>query len=300
MYASRQMSLLLIALVLALAGSACSPLGLVNTLSPSRHYERVANVAYGSHARHRLDVYLPHGAGSIPKSVSASQPLVVFFYGGGWKSGDRADYEFVASSLTKAGFAVVIPDYRLFPEVVFPAFIEDGASAVAWAFREASAYGFDTEQIYIMGHSAGAHLAALLATDQQYLAEHGHCTESIRGLIALSGPYDFLPINSSYLVDLFPEHLRRDSQPINFVSERTPPTLLLHGAEDDVVDAQNSQTLAKLLKQHNVSVDLKVYEKEGHASVAAALAPPLDFTGDTLEDTLAFLRHARTPGGNCR
>lgn len=224
---------------------------------------------------------------------------MIFFYGGGWKDGNKSDYEFVASSLTKAGYGVVIPDYRLFPEVVFPAFIQDGASAVAWSISHAGDFGFDTQRVYLMGHSAGAHMAALLSTDERYLKRAGACQQSISGLIALSGPYDFLPINESYLVDLFPKEHRAASQPINFVSPQSPPTLLIHGEEDEVVKARNSRTLAHLLEQHGVNVDLKVYKKEGHASVAAALAPPLDFTGDTLQDTLNFLSQARPPAQAC-
>ncbi len=227
-------------------------------------------------------------------------PLVVFFYGGGWRDGRKEDYEFVASSLTKAGFVVIIPDYRLFPEVVFPAFVEDGARAVSWALKNAGDYGASPDELFLMGHSAGAHIAALLSTDPHYLAEHGLDSAALRGFVGLSGPYDFLPIESGYLLEVFPEILRGASQPIRFVSADVPPTLLIHGTDDKVVLPANSERLAERLSELGVDVTLKLYKGAGHAEVVAALAPPLDFTGTTLEDVRKFLDSHRKQAAKLR
>lgn len=272
----------LAALTMAVALSACSPLHVVNGLSPSGHYDVTSSIAYGELDRQTLDVY-------APRDVVGPSPLVVYFYGGGWRKGDKDHFEFVASSLTKAGYVVVIADYRRFPDVIFPAFIEDSAMAVAWAKQNAAAYGADTSKMFLMGHSAGAHTAALLSLDARYLTKHGIDPREIQGLVGLSGPYDFLPITDSYLSELFPEETRYDSQPINFVTADAPPTLLIHGTNDDLVVAANSASLANKLIAAGVDITLELYEGAGHALTVMSLAPPLDFTTRTLQDTRAFL-----------
>jgi acetyl esterase/lipase len=214
----------------------------------------------------------------------------VYFYGGGWNDGSKEEFEFVASSLTRAGLVVAIPDYRLFPHVTFPAFVEDGAEAVAWAMANADRFGADPSRLYLMGHSAGAQIAALIALDQRYLAAAGVPSPQIAGLIGLSGPYDFLPINEGYLLDLFPEETREASQAINFASADAPPTLLIHGGDDDIVEEGNSQRLAARLRSFGVTVSLKRYDGVGHGRVVVALAPPLDFIAATLDDCIAFIQ----------
>ncbi|MDX1517796.1 MAG: alpha/beta hydrolase [Woeseiaceae bacterium] len=268
------------ALTLGLA--ACSPIRLLNATSPSRHYEHTADVPYGAGARQRLDVY-------VPKQLSGPAPLVVFFYGGGWKEGSKRNYEFVASALTDAGYVVVIPDYRLYPDVAFPAFVDDGAAAVAWAAANADRLGADADNLFVMGHSAGAHIAALLALDERYLASHGYRPSELAGLIGLSGPYDFLPIEGGYLLDVFPEETRARSQPVNFVTAAAAPALLIHGTDDTTVRPTNSDSLAQRLRDVDVPVTLKTYDDVGHARVVAALAPSFDFLSQTLEDSRSFI-----------
>lgn len=261
---------------------ACSPLDVVNSVSQSDHYELIPSIAYGDLERQTLDVY-------APRVTDGSSPLVVYFYGGGWRKGDKDHFEFVASSLTKSGYVVVIADYRRYPDVVFPAFVEDGAQAVAWAVANASRYGADTSRLFLMGHSAGAHTAALLSLDAHYLAAHEIDTKDITGFIGLSGPYDFLPITSSYLLELFPEETRAASQPINFVTADAPPALLIHGTGDDLVVPANSISLEKAMSAAGADATLKLYEGARHALTVVSLASPLDFTSRTLEDTRAFL-----------
>lgn len=268
--------------VLALSLAACSPLTVINTASPSGHFERTSDVPYGELPRQRLDVY-------VPKSLRAPAPLVIFFYGGGWRDGDKTDYEFVASSLTDAGNIVVIADYRLFPDVVFPTFVEDSAMAAAWALQNVERLGANPDEVFVMGHSAGAHIAALLALDRQYLAAVGIDHQPFAGLIGLSGPYDFLPIESGYLLDVFPEKLRDESQPVNYVSSRAPRTLLIHGSDDTTVRPSNSRSLANALRSAGVDVTTTFYDDVGHARVVVALAPPLDFLSGTLDDSIAFI-----------
>ncbi|MGD8557892.1 MAG: alpha/beta hydrolase, partial [Chromatiales bacterium] len=148
--ASRWHILLLLLAGLGMTG--CSPVRVVNGLSPDSHYRLTSDVSYGADTRQKLDLYMP-------ETATGSPPVVVFFYGGGWRKGNKENYEFVASSLTNAGYAVIIPDYRLYPEVSFPGFVEDGARVVAWAMQNAERYGADPDEIFLMGHSAGAHIA---------------------------------------------------------------------------------------------------------------------------------------------
>lgn len=274
----KQITLAVVGVLLA----GCSPLALLNQTSADRHYERTADLAYGPERRHVLDVYRP-------LKPLASRPLVVFFYGGGWRNGAKENYEFVASALTEAGIAVVIPDYRLYPNVTFPAFVEDAAAAVSWTVEHAHELGVSDDAVFLMGHSAGAHIASLVALDPSYLAESSTSEVSIRGWIGLSGPYDFLPIESSYLVELFPETDREQSQPVNHVTPAAPPALLIHGTGDKTVRIENSISLAERLQEEGVAARLTAYDGVGHVSVMLALAPPLDFLADTLQDSRNYI-----------
>lgn len=275
---------LLSSLSLLLLLPACSALQIISNTSPSSHYQKTSALRYVEGNRGLLDYY-------EPVELDSTAPTVVFFYGGGWRSGERQKYEFVASALTKAGFRVVIPDYRMYPEVQFPAFMHDAARAVAWTLNHVAddALATPSSTLYLMGHSAGAQIAALLAVDSAYLEAQAVPPESIVGLIGLSGPYDFLPLQSGYLEQVFPEDLRADSQAINFVSGAAPATLLIHGEDDDVVEPGNSERFARALADAGVSVELKLYPGTGHATIAAALAPRLEFLADTLQDTIEFI-----------
>ncbi len=263
--------------------TACGALQIMSDTSPSGHFVKTSDIRYGEADRNFLDYY-------EPLDVASDAPLVVFFYGGGWRDGNRTEYEFVASALTRAGFRVVIPDYRLYPEVSFPTFMTDAAAAAGWAVKSTGSSQAREAGVYLVGHSAGAHIAALLATDQKYLAQESISANTLAGLVGLSGPYDFLPIESGYLVEVFPEDSRADSQPINFVTADTPPTLLIHGEDDELVEPGNTERFAAALRQAGVPVTIKLYPDTGHAAVAAAMAPQLDFVADTLGDTVNFIR----------
>ena len=154
------------ALLLAGAISACSPLSVVNAVSPAGAVQATSAIRYGSDLRHMLDVYRP-------TANAGKAPVIVFFYGGNWVSGQRADYAFVGRALAARGFVVVVPDYRLYPQVRYPDFLDDGAAAVAWAAREIAGHGGDPTHIFVMGHSAGAYNAAMLALDPRWLGQQG-------------------------------------------------------------------------------------------------------------------------------
>jgi acetyl esterase/lipase len=121
--------------------------------------------------------------------------VAVFFYGGSWDSGRRQDYAWVGRALAAQGFLTIVPDYRLYPAVRYPGFVEDGALAVRWAADHARALGGDPGRIVLIGHSAGAYIAAMLALDDRWLEAAGVDPKAVRAFAGLSGPYDFLPLD---------------------------------------------------------------------------------------------------------
>lgn len=280
-------------LVLAWSGTGgCTPLGVVNAFVPDFTYQRAADVRYGDDARHSLDVYRP------PDSVQEAaqlHPVVIFFYGGRWQSGDRREYEFAAQALTSRGFVVVVPDYRLYPEVVFPAFVEDGARAVAWTRQNIDRYNGDPTRIFVMGHSAGAHIALLLALDERYVRAAGLDSGVIAGAVGLAGPYDFLPFTSADVRALMgPEEQWRVTQPISHVDASDPPVLLMHGTDDALVKSENALNLAAALEASGACASVLLYENVGHVELLLGLAGPLDlFTPEVGDDAAAFLRSPR-------
>lgn len=231
-----------------------------------------------------------------PGSILAKPPIAVFFHGGSWRSGSRAEYGFVGEALARRGIIAIIPDYRVFPQVRFPEFEFDAAHAVRWVFDHADELGGDRQRIFLVGHSAGAQIAALLGTDQHYLASVGLVPKDLAGIVGLSGPYDFLPLTDPDLIEVFGE--KKDwpaSQPVNFVDGDEPPFLLLHGLADRVVWPRNSTSLQARLQKVGVPVQLITYPSIGHFRIAAAfrfhgLAPTL---GDTADFILSG--HARQP-----
>ncbi|MDQ6619432.1 MAG: alpha/beta hydrolase [Pseudomonadota bacterium] len=264
--------------------SACSPVALLNRTIPSGAYEPLRDIAYGPDPRQHLDVYLPaHAAGPTP--------IVVFFYGGNWNTGSRADYLFVGEALASRGIATVMADYRLYPQVRFPQFLEDSARAVRWTFDHAGEIHGDPDRVFLMGHSAGAYNAAMLALNADYLTAAGVNARRIRGLIGLAGPYDFLPLQSDVTKGVFgyPD-TSPETQPIRFVSKSAPPTLLVTGTSDRVVDPGNSVRLAAQLRTRGVEVREVVYAGRGHRAIVAALAAPLRWLAPVLDDVAEFVR----------
>jgi acetyl esterase/lipase len=263
--------------------SACAARSVVNAFVPDDGYTLHSGIAYGDHARQRLDVY-------VPEPAPSAAPVVVFFYGGRWRSGDRDFYRFVGQALAARGYVALIADYRLYPEVRFPAFVEDGARAVRWARTHAPDYGGDPQKIFVMGHSAGAHIAALLALDPQYLQAVGGERGWLSGMIGLAGAYDFLPLTDDDLQDIFgPPERYPLSQPVNHVDGRNPPLLLLHGRSDTTVRLKNTVNLAARVRAAAGPVQSVIYPVMGHVRIVASLAPPLRQASRVLDDIAGFI-----------
>lgn len=264
--------------------AACSGQFWVNTLVPPWGYARDTDIAYGPAARQRLDIYRPD-------RPAPGAPVVVFFYGGSWQEGNKDGYRFVGQALASRGITAVIPDYRLYPEVTFPAFVEDGADAVAWTRAHIADYGADPDNLFLAGHSAGAHIAAMLAVAPDYLKADGVPQSAIRGLIGMAGPYDFLPIVDPTLKTIFaPESAWPRTQPIHFVDGREPPMLLLHGEADETVLPKNTINMADKVNASGGNARIKLYPGVDHVMLIAPLAAVLRFKGDELDMIDSFIQ----------
>ncbi len=213
----------LICLVLAALGFAwASPLALFDAIGPRDAGGKLAarDLPFGPQPRNKLDVYVPVAAGE-------AAPVLVFFYGGSWDSGSKDDYAFVGQALAAQGFVTVLPDYRLYPQVRFPDFLHDGAAAIAWVRDHIAAYGGDPRRIVLAGHSAGAYNAVMLGMDPRYLEAAGVDPKSIRAVAGLSGPYDFLPLDTDTTIRVFGQAADLPAtQPVNFVGPLSPPAFL--------------------------------------------------------------------------
>ena len=240
------------------------------------------DVVYAADTGEQLDVYRPVAA--------SGAPVVVFFYGGRWQDGDRKQYAFVGEALAASGIVAVLPGYREYPAVRFPAFVEDAARAVGWARQHAQALGGDPFRLYVAGHSAGAHIAALLGTDARYLGAQGFAPRDLAGVIAIAGPHDFLPITDADIAEIFgPPERYPDSQPVNFVDGDEPPFLLLHGSDDDLVRPRNSVSLANRLQAVHEPCELRIYPGIGHIRILAAMDLSYGGLAPTLDDVKAFV-----------
>ena len=274
--------------LVALAGSlasACSPLSLFATFTPKDAARSPENgVAYGTDPRQALDVY-------APRREKAPAPVAVFFYGGSWDSGRRQDYGWVGRALAAQGFLTIVPDYRLYPAVRYPGFVEDGASAVRWAVDHARELGGDPGRIVLIGHSAGAYNAAMLALDNRYLKAAGVDPKAVRAFAGLSGPYDFLPLDGPITRQTFGAYPDLPStQPGAYVRADSPPAFLATGDGDTTVKPRNTKALAAALRAKGVAVEERHYQGLNHADTVLALSRPFRGKAPVLPEMTTFLK----------
>lgn len=267
------------ALILSLFLAACS-------LVPGPS-ERNADIAYGPDARQTLDVYAPAKSAGAD---GAGRKVVVFFYGGSWRNGDKKIYRSLGHGLRKRGFVTVVANYRLYPQVAFPAFVDDAALAVAWVHRNAGRFGGDPAQIYLMGHSAGAHIAMLAGLDPRYLKKAGVPRSAIKGIIGLAGPYAFNPLGGDSWRPVFEKHGDpEEARPVTYARHTGPRLLLLHGDADKTVRPEMSRKMAAAYRAAGGDVTLKFYPGMGHIRIIAALFGPLRLVDPVVADITGFL-----------
>jgi len=277
----------LVGVVLLTVGiTACSPLALFDAIGPRDQGGRLTlrNAAFGSHARQRLDVFTPVAA-------TGHAPVLVFFYGGSWKNGTKEDYAFVGQALAAQGFVTVLPDYRLYPEVRFPDFLDDGAEAIAWVRDNIAQYGGDPRRIVLAGHSAGAYNAVMLGLDPRYLRRAGVDPKTVRAVAGLSGPYDFLPLDPGTAQEVFGQAPdRAATQPVTFAGPHSPPAYLATGDTDTLVRPSNTRSLAARLREARVPVQERVYAGLDHSDTLLALSVTFRSKAPVLAEMAAFLR----------
>lgn len=266
---------------------ACSPLRLINATVSSHTHTVKRDLPYGDAERQRADIYLP-------APVVRGAPMAVFFYGGSWSSGSRADYRFVGEALASRGIVTVVADYRLSPEVRYPVFLEDCAQAVRWAGAQASAFGASRDRLFIVGHSAGAYNAAMLALDPRWLGAVNLAPKQLAGWVGLAGPYDFLPIGNPDVQVAFEwPNTPADSQPLfQAIAHTGGPAraLLLAARNDTMVNPQrNTLALAQVLQQQGTAVDVELFDRVSHTTLIGAMARPLRGLAPVLDRVSDFL-----------
>ena len=276
--------LIAVSLAACVLAAGCSSVDVLNALVPRDTYVATTSLRYGARPREALDVY-------VPSPGVNGAPVVVFFYGGSWAHGERADYRFVGEALASRGFVAIVPDYRLYPDVSYPDFLRDSAAAVAWARREARRFGGDPKRLFVMGHSAGGYNAAMLALDPRWLRAEGLSPADLNGWIGLAGPYDFLPSDLPGVQRVFHHPAYpAGAQPIDHVTSDSPPAFIGAARSDDVVSpTRSSQQMVQRLEAAGVPVTAVFYPRINHYLLAGALARPLRFIAPVLDDVAAFI-----------
>jgi len=269
-------------LVSILAQSACSSSALIlaNTLARFDNYKLTENISYAEHEKNKLDVYQP---------AEKPRGTIVFFYGGCWGACTRLTrekYRFVAQALTAKGYLVVIPDYRRYPDVLFPQIMEDSAAVVRWVQKNITQYEGDPEQLFLMGHSSGGHLAAMLTVNESYLGSDLH--KNIQGFIGLAAPYDFI-FDEPYLEKLFATVDYAESQPSTFIDGSEPPLLLLYGDKDTSVYPRNIINMEKAVRKKKGKAEVHIYKDVDHVDILSAFSIPLRNHYKVMQDVTDFL-----------
>lgn len=275
--------------------SACTPLGVVNGISRVHNVEERPDIAYGELERQQLDLYLPK-ASERRINAQGQTPTILFFYGGSWNSGSRADYKFVGRRLANEGYVVGVADYRLYPEVRYPDFLQDSAGAVKKFIElihsdELTQWNPEAK-ITLMGHSAGAYNIAMLALDSRWLNEQGiERSDVLKNWIGMAGPYDLYPI---VLEDVRPVFFYPDyppqSNPIEFIKQSEIPVLLLAPEDDDLIDTQrHTISFAEKLREAGKPVELYSIKGTSHTTLIGTLSPLLFFKGSSVEVINEFL-----------
>ena len=279
-----------LALVSILMLSGCA--GLLNATITGQGYNVHHDVAYGDNTRQKLDIY-------VPDDLSARTPVVLFIYGGAWKAGSKNIYLFAGQALASRGYIAVVADYRLYPEVTFPGFIEDNAKAFRFVHDNIASYGGDVRNIYLAGHSAGAFNAMMLTANPKYLKAAGANVNQVRGTIGLAGPYDFLPLTDPDIIPVFNDE-RNDpaTQPIHFMDHKLPPVFVATGDADDQVQPRNSINVAARLDQLHSPNELHIYPDVAHIGIILSLAEGFRSKAPLLDDIDHFIQSTRVDDEN--
>ncbi|TAM12625.1 MAG: alpha/beta hydrolase [Nevskiaceae bacterium] len=251
----------------------------------------VRNVVYDPALGLTLDVYAPRRA--------TNAPLVVFFGGERWARGDKADYGFVGEALASQGFVAVVANYRFYPPATYKQFLGDCARAVVWAQRNAAKYGASANKTFVMGYSAGAYNAAMLALDPEFMKAAGGNRNSLAGMIGISGPYNFLPITAPDLRTIFwPPSDFNKTQPAYWVRSDNPPMLLLASRANQVANAADTQALFAAVKAAGGTVEEVMYDNLSHRDTLTVLATGAQTRADEMKNIVSFVNRTLAKAGS--
>jgi acetyl esterase/lipase len=256
----------------------------LNAVSGSDQVSERKDLRYGPGPRNTYDLYTPDGA-------TAQTPLLVFVHGGSWHDGDKGIYRFLGTAFGDADIEVAVINYHLGPDAIFPSYPQDTALAVTHFLEERPG-----QPIFLMGHSAGAQMAALTAYDPRYLDALGHSPCDLSGIVGVSGPYDFLPLDQARFFVIFPEDTRAQTQPINYANGPNPPSLLIHSRDDVTVHVEDTELMADALRTQGQRVTTAYYDDAGHIDIISGISRYLRDNADTFEDTLSFVRAEAAAG----
>ncbi len=275
----------LISIVIISPTAKTKAMSLASQIIAKKNITVLNNIPYGSLSRQKLDHYKP-------KTGSTQKPILIFYYGGGWKSGEKSIYHVIGAELASKGFDIIIPDYRLFPEVKFPKFVNDAALAYNWVWKNLAKS--QERPIILIGHSAGAHIAALIAYDQSYLKKFRDASNpkfKPAGFIGFAGPYAFNPVTWPTTKDIFSTIKDEDlARPVAFVNSKSPATLLFHGEKDIVVKRWNMESLSKTLKENKVEVETNLLPNISHIDILLNIGLPLKQQTNILEKMIKFIK----------
>lgn len=266
--------------------AACSSMGGVQSLFIwGTGFNLAKDIPYGTDPRQKLDIYTPKGP--PPKAT------VLFLYGGSWSSGEKGLYRFLGQALAGKGYQLVVADYRLYPQVRYPGFVEDGARAFAWVKANIASYGGDPGRVFVMGHSAGAYNAAMIMVDGQWLEPYGLTPKNALGAVLLAAPLSFNPAETASTKDIFATATDINAaRPVKLAAKGAagmPPVLLLHGTADDTVGQWNSENFTKAVNDAGGLAELKLYSGASHLGVITCFAWPLRWRASCLDDVTGFL-----------
>ncbi len=259
-----------------------SPAMLLNVTVPRSTYRVQRDIAYGGGPRNTFDVYLP-------QSFTPPAPVVLFFYGGAFRSGRKEEYRIVGEALASKGIVTVVADYRIYPEARFPDFLEDGARAFAAVHARAAEFGGDPSRIFICGHSAGAYITAMLGSNPAYLQAVGLDLSAIRGVIPIAGRFHELALGDAIAHEIFRGPARPETRPSTYIDGKRPPFLLLAGANDHRDVLENHRLLAAHLREHASEVEERTYPSVGHMGIMVALAPGFRGRAPLRDDIVRFV-----------
>ncbi|WP_413701083.1 alpha/beta hydrolase [Psychromonas sp. KJ10-10] len=285
----RQVKLITV-IVLAIVTTACTKAGLFVANLPAKLSQNTIkqSIPFTEKTGQTLDIYLPANQSKDTKLL----PVVMFFYGGSWEDGNKEMYQFIGNTFANQGYIAVIADYRKYPDIAFPTFVEDGAKAVAWTYESIADYGGDKDKLYLAGHSAGAYIATMLTADNNYLAKEGLSNNIISAFAGLAGPYDFEP-NTDSLKAIFKSANTNNYQGMkvsNYIEGDEPPMLLIWGEKDTTVYRRNIDLFADKIKQKKGKVETILYPEMNHTDLVKNMIWILSTDKSILNDMVTFFK----------